>query len=621
MEKKMMALMLAGCMILPGGFTAFAEEAVAVETVDLHKTQAEEESVYPWYGEQPIYEKEGIKLTVYAIAKTEDSYFISFRVDNDTEEKIAVLDTKQMINEKEIYSFAYETSEEIEQEWIETRQWIEDAMKDFQVEESVIDNEVERSLGVPQEEDGQEVIRVSIPQLFMEDVLSEQDVIDTIYVAFTIYNLETFEILDLTDPLEIQLPVQEAFGEAFEKETEEFDENDIENDCGITATDSITVTGVKDLSDGDYEVDVEKEMILSDKSGYFSPQDMHSGTELGAWLGREPIVFKDGAALWEDSYYSTLDEDVSVSGIYPLYKTQTIEESGLDVTIDDFCLDRENQYLRADIHETSGADFLLFYTLLDDSTGFEESGWSFVQQGEASVFLERISHHVSTDGLILVPDSVYLLSENKENLSFTVEEGEWEDDYGIYELEDKIIFDTPQTGVGMVTTIAKDTGERTTTVYTILDSDKLSITRYGYAFQYASLEELPVCEVETVSIIAPDAVLYYHGPSSTVEEVYQAYKEKTDAEAEETVIETDVENGSEEFTPAEETVSTEAVQIDAEIIQKVQQKLNDLGFDCGTPDGIAGERTYAAIEHYQESNGLSVTGAIDMELLEKLGIN
>lgn len=34
-------------------------------------------------------------------------------------------------------------------------------------------------------------------------------------------------------------------------------------------------------------------------------------------------------------------------------------------------------------------------------------------------------------------------------------------------------------------------------------------------------------------------------------------------------------------------------------IKAVQNKLNDLGYDCGKADGVAGKKTKAAIENYQ----------------------
>lgn len=59
---------------------------------------------------------------------------------------------------------------------------------------------------------------------------------------------------------------------------------------------------------------------------------------------------------------------------------------------------------------------------------------------------------------------------------------------------------------------------------------------------------------------------------------------------------------------------------DAETVIKVQEALNKDGYDCGTPDGIAGSGTKSAIEKYQSDKGLAVTGTITDDLLKELGI-
>ena len=59
---------------------------------------------------------------------------------------------------------------------------------------------------------------------------------------------------------------------------------------------------------------------------------------------------------------------------------------------------------------------------------------------------------------------------------------------------------------------------------------------------------------------------------------------------------------------------------DKDTVKKVQQALNDAGYDCGTPDGAAGKKTKAAITSYQTDKGLTVTGVIDDELLLALGL-
>jgi len=50
----------------------------------------------------------------------------------------------------------------------------------------------------------------------------------------------------------------------------------------------------------------------------------------------------------------------------------------------------------------------------------------------------------------------------------------------------------------------------------------------------------------------------------------------------------------------------------------LQEALNRSGYDVGTPDGVVGPRTEAAISAYQRANGLSVTGQPSQELLRRL---
>jgi len=52
----------------------------------------------------------------------------------------------------------------------------------------------------------------------------------------------------------------------------------------------------------------------------------------------------------------------------------------------------------------------------------------------------------------------------------------------------------------------------------------------------------------------------------------------------------------------------------------VQQALTDAGYDCGTPDGVAGSGTKGAIEKYRTDKGLTAGEAIDQELLSALGL-
>lgn len=60
---------------------------------------------------------------------------------------------------------------------------------------------------------------------------------------------------------------------------------------------------------------------------------------------------------------------------------------------------------------------------------------------------------------------------------------------------------------------------------------------------------------------------------------------------------------------------------DPEIIKQVQQALNEKGFDCGTPDGVAGQKTRSAIEKFKGSMGLNMDGDIDDDVLGGLGLS
>lgn len=51
----------------------------------------------------------------------------------------------------------------------------------------------------------------------------------------------------------------------------------------------------------------------------------------------------------------------------------------------------------------------------------------------------------------------------------------------------------------------------------------------------------------------------------------------------------------------------------------LQRALNRKGFDVGTADGVIGSKTTTAIEAYQRSQGLSVTGTPSLDLLKRLG--
>lgn len=53
-------------------------------------------------------------------------------------------------------------------------------------------------------------------------------------------------------------------------------------------------------------------------------------------------------------------------------------------------------------------------------------------------------------------------------------------------------------------------------------------------------------------------------------------------------------------------------------VQAVQQKLNELGYSAGSPDGLMGRATRSAIIAFQQDRGLAATGVADQVLLRQL---
>ncbi len=63
-----------------------------------------------------------------------------------------------------------------------------------------------------------------------------------------------------------------------------------------------------------------------------------------------------------------------------------------------------------------------------------------------------------------------------------------------------------------------------------------------------------------------------------------------------------------------------SVYTDADTIRRVQEALNNAGYDCGVADGISGSKTISAINAYRVANSLEQNGLIDDELLSSLGL-
>lgn len=63
-----------------------------------------------------------------------------------------------------------------------------------------------------------------------------------------------------------------------------------------------------------------------------------------------------------------------------------------------------------------------------------------------------------------------------------------------------------------------------------------------------------------------------------------------------------------------------SVKVSSNDILDAQKKLNDQGYNTGTPDGKIGPRTRAAIRKYQKDKNLTVTGKLDESTLSHLNV-
>ncbi len=70
--------------------------------------------------------------------------------------------------------------------------------------------------------------------------------------------------------------------------------------------------------------------------------------------------------------------------------------------------------------------------------------------------------------------------------------------------------------------------------------------------------------------------------------------------------------------PIQHMPATEERALTREEVMELQAILNGLGFDTGTPDGVAGSRTREAIRNYQLQNNLQADGYVSYEVLAML---
>lgn len=75
-------------------------------------------------------------------------------------------------------------------------------------------------------------------------------------------------------------------------------------------------------------------------------------------------------------------------------------------------------------------------------------------------------------------------------------------------------------------------------------------------------------------------------------------------------------------TMQEETMQHQApMGLEEQDIREIQEALANAGYDPGEADGIWGEQTSAALQEFQETEGLSATGELDEETIALLGLD
>ncbi|WP_245497730.1 peptidoglycan-binding domain-containing protein [Rhizobium leguminosarum] len=66
------------------------------------------------------------------------------------------------------------------------------------------------------------------------------------------------------------------------------------------------------------------------------------------------------------------------------------------------------------------------------------------------------------------------------------------------------------------------------------------------------------------------------------------------------------------------SISTGEVHAEIKPVRDVQKALTDQGFDAGTPDGIWGSKSVAALKGFQRAHGLTPSGVVTQDSLKAL---
>ena len=104
------------------------------------------------------------------------------------------------------------------------------------------------------------------------------------------------------------------------------------------------------------------------------------------------------------------------------------------------------------------------------------------------------------------------------------------------------------------------------------------------------------------------------------EKLQAALNGETETEEPETEKETDETEETQAGQPGAGGKSANGEYHDKSIVKLVQETLNGMDYDCGTPDGLAGYKTVTAITAYQKEKGLKTDGIVTDALIASLNL-
>lgn len=74
------------------------------------------------------------------------------------------------------------------------------------------------------------------------------------------------------------------------------------------------------------------------------------------------------------------------------------------------------------------------------------------------------------------------------------------------------------------------------------------------------------------------------------------------------------------YPPPSAQQAQQAPSVSPDLVQSVQRRLGDRGYDVGPVDGVWGESTRSALQNFQRDQGLQQSGQLDRQTLAALGI-